>query len=539
MRKIVGGKANFFPLKVSANYAARLRKSAPLLLIFIIFIGIRLTMNRYFGVFDRIDFGGARFLQYLFTGLFSMTIIATIILIILENGRPTKTIAWILIMVLVPLIGFMLYLFFGRNYRRNKIFSGKGLSDLIRIEELSQNQIRELSNQSLLENPYIKSKGNIMRLLLNNSKALLTENNKAEILNNGTATFEKILEDLGKAKHHIHLEYYILEDDKIGNKIKDVLIDKARQGVEVRIIYDKVGSWGLGNRYLRELKANGVALLAFMPVHFPSFANKVNYRNHRKIIVIDGFIGFTGGINIADKYIEGDPDLGFWRDTHLKLEGDAVHSLQAVFLTDWYFVSERAVISDDLYFPDHNITDKVLVQIAASGPDSDWASIMQAYFMAITTAQNYIYISTPYFMPNESILTALKTAALSGVKVVILLPGKTDFFLYTWTTRSYLTELVEAGIEVYIYKKGFTHSKLIMVDGMFASVGTANMDMRSFDQNFEVNALIYDKKTTRQLETAFEEDLTHSERVSIDALNDRPITTRIRESAARVFTPLL
>ena len=514
-------------------------KSAPILLVFIILIGLVLTMNRYFGIFERIDFGGVRFLQYLFTILFSMTIMATIVLIVLENGRPTKTIAWILIMVLVPLIGFLLYLFFGRNYRRNKIYSGKGLLDLIRIEELSQNQIRELSNENLLKNPYIKSKGNIMRLLLNNSKALLTENNKAQILNNGTATFETILKDLSHAKHHIHLEYYILEDDKIGNKIKDVLINKAKQGVEVRIIYDKVGSWGLGRKYLKELKKNGVALHAFMPVHFPSFANKVNYRNHRKIIIIDGLIGFTGGINIADKYIEGDPDLGFWRDTHVKLEGDAVHSLQAVFLTDWYFVSERAIISDDLYFPEHKITDKILVQIAVSGPDSDWASIMQAYFMAITTAQKYIYISTPYFMPNESILTALKTAALSGVRVVILLPGKTDFFLYTWTTRSYLTELVEAGIEVYIYKKGFTHSKLIMVDGMFASVGTANMDMRSFDQNFEVNALIYDRETTSQLEAAFEEDLINSERVLQKALMARTITTRIRESAARVFTPLL
>ena len=524
---------------MSANYAAKLKKTAPVLLVFIILVGFVLTLNRYFGVFDRLDLGGAGFLQYLFTFLFSVTIVATVILIVLENGRPTKTIAWILLMALVPLIGFLLYLFFGRNYRKNKIFTGKGLSDLSRIEDLSRNQIRELSKQNLLENRYIKAKGHIMRLLLNNSKALLTENNKAEILNNGAETFETILEDIKNARHHIHLEYYILEDDKIGNKVKDVLIDKAQQGIEVRIIFDKVGSWGLGSSYIRDLKAHGVDLHAFMPVRFPSLANKVNYRNHRKIIVIDGLIGFTGGINIADRYIEGDPDLGFWRDTHLKLEGDAVHSLQAVFLTDWYFTSERVITTSDQYFPDHNITDKVLVQIATSGPDSDWASIMQAYFMAITTAQQYIYISTPYFMPNESILTAMKTAALGGVRVVILLPGKTDFFLYTWTTRSYLTELVEAGIEVYIYKKGFTHSKLIMVDGMFSSVGTANMDMRSFDQNFEVNALIYDVATTRQLENAFEEDLSNSERITLNTLAKRPMSARIRESAARVFTPLL
>ncbi|MDN5212270.1 cardiolipin synthase [Fulvivirgaceae bacterium BMA12] len=517
---------------------AKLRKSAPIILVFIILVGLILTLNQYFGILENADFGGVKLVENFFTILFSVTIIATIVLVILENGRPTKTIAWILILILVPLIGFLLYLYFGRNYRKNKIFSRKGLSDLSRIEELSQNQIKELGNESLLENPYIKAKGGIMRLLLNNNKALLTENNRVAVLNNGTETFETILRDLKNANHHIHLEYYILEDDNIGHEIKRILIDRAKNGVKVRIIYDEVGSWGLSKRYLKELRKHGIEPYAFMPVRFPFFANKVNYRNHRKVIVIDGLIGFVGGINIADKYIHGDPDLGFWRDTHLKLEGDAVHSLQAVFMTDWYFVSNQ-VISVDKCFPEHHVTSKKLVQIATCGPDSDWASIMQAYFMAITTAKNYIYISTPYFMPNGSILTALKTAALSGVKVVILLPGKTDFFLYTWTTNSYLEELLEAGIEVYIYKKGFTHSKLVMVDGLFSSVGTANMDVRSFDQNFEVNALIYDKEIAHELEVAFNEDLKNSQRVSWRQVKRKSVPIRIRESVARVFTPLL
>ena len=235
-------------------------------------------------------------------------------------------------------------------------------------------------------------------------------------MQNGKATFNAILDALSKAEQHIHLEYYVYEDDTIGNKVKDLLIQKASSGLEVRIIIDAIGSWSLSKRFLRELRKSGVEVGVFMPVRFPLVANKINYRNHRKIIVVDGKIGFVGGLNIADRYIDGTRELGPWRDTHLKLEGDAVQSLQTVFITDWYFVTKN-YLQGDRYFPPHSVINQLLVQITSSGPDSDWSNIMQAYFTAITTAEKYIYISTPYFIPNESILTALKTAALSGVDV--------------------------------------------------------------------------------------------------------------------------
>ena len=340
-----------------------------------------------------------------------------------ENRDPEITLAWVLVLVLIPIVGLGLYLNFGRNFRKVKIFSRKGLTDLVRIEELSQNQIKDLS--SITSEPETLVKSNIIKLLLNNSKALLTAKNEVDILQNGKATFNAILDALNKAEQHIHLEYYVYEDDTIGNKIKDLLIQKASSGLEVRIIIDAIGSWSLSKRFLKELRKSGVEVGVFMPVRFPLVANKINYRNHRKIIVVDGKIGFVGGLNIADRYIDGTRELGPWRDTHLKLEGDAVQSLQTVFITDWYFVTKN-YLQGDRYFPPHLVKNQLLVQITSSGPDSDWSNIMQSYFTAITTAEKYIYISTPYFMPNESILTALKTAALSGVDVKLILPGRSD-----------------------------------------------------------------------------------------------------------------
>jgi cardiolipin synthase len=309
------------------------------------------------------------------------------------------------------------------------------------------------------------------------------------------------------------------------------------EGVEVRLIYDDVGSWSLGKKYIRELRNAGVQVFAFMPVRFSRLADRVNYRNHRKIIVIDGKIGYTGGINIADRYIEGTPNLGLWRDTNIKLEGQAVHSLQATFLIDWFFVS-NIIIDDDKYFKEHDVSQKHLIQISSSGPDSDWASIMQAFFAAIATAKEYIYISTPYFIPNESILTALKTAALSGIDVRIILPHKSDSHIVYWGSISYIKELLEAGIKVYLYKKGFTHSKILIVDDVFASVGSANLDIRSFDTNFEISALIYDEMIAAKIRQDFFVDLEGCAQVLPDDWAVRPLMSKIKSSSARIISPL-
>jgi cardiolipin synthase len=481
----------------------------------------------------RLIFGGIPLLEI----IYFVTVIFAIILVIQQKGDPLKTVSWIMVMLLIPIIGIILYFYFGKNFRRQKIFNRKGLSDMERLRDFSHRQILELPGKDFLKNPKIKNKQHIMSLLLNNSKAMLTECNTLQIYTTGKEAFDSIISDMENAKDHIHLQYYIIEDDKLGNRIKDILIKKAKEGIEIRLIYDDLGSWSLSKKYIKPLEDAGVQVYAFLPVRFPLFTNKINYRNHRKIIVIDGEIGHVGGMNIADRYIEGVEGLGQWKDMQLRIKGEAVHSLQIIFITDWYFVSEK-VINDDKYFPEFCFEEKRIVQITASGPDSDWANIMQAYFSAISTAQDHIYIASPYFIPNESILTALKTAALSGVDVRIMLPHKSDSHVVFRSTLSFVAELLDAGIKIFFYEKGFNHSKLMLVDGVFASIGTANMDIRSFDQNFEVNALVYDEETSLKLEEIFLNDLKNCIYLTAEEWDNRDWIDHAKESLARLFSPL-
>jgi len=377
-----------------------------------------------------------------------------------------------------------------------------------------------------------------VKLLLNNNKALLTENNEVRVLKNGEETFNSICEELQKATNHIHIEYYIFEAGEVGNRVCDILIAKALQGVKVRLIYDSFGSWDFSTEFQEKMSAAGIEIFEFMPVRFPWLTTRINFRNHRKIIVIDGVSAFVGGLNIADRYMGRNEEIGFWRDTHLLIQGDAAKSLQIVFLTDWYFVSNQLIDAQN-YFPEIPVSNKCLVQIASSGPDSDWASIMQSYFYAISTAKDYVYISTPYLFPNESILTALKTTALSGVDVRIILPKKSDSALMHWGAMSYIEELLESGIKIYMYKKGFTHSKLMICDDVFSSVGTANLDIRSFDQNFEVSALIYDETLTKELKCSYLDDLSYCEQTLFEDFAWRSTQNKIKEALARIFSPLL
>ncbi len=470
--------------------------------------------------------------------IYPVTIVFIIILILLENRDPIKTLAWILVLVLLPFIGIILYLFFGRNFRKRKTFSKKAESDYAQIHNLQGLNLLNLEQQNFYNDPKIKDKSNIITLLLNNSKALLTEKNEVNVLTNGAETFPAIFQALKKAEDHIHLEFYIIEDDQIGNKIREILEEKAKNGIKVRVIYDGVGSWQLNRRYIKSLQKAGVEIHPFRPVNFPFLTSKLNYRNHRKIIVVDGKTGFLGGLNISDKYLYGDKKLGFWRDTHLQLKGDAVKSLQTVFLTDWYFVSNQ-ILNQKSLFPEVEIEGRKLAQIVAGGPDSEWSSIMQAYFSAIATAKEYIFISTPYFTPNRSILTALKTAALSGIDVRLILPGNSDSWIIKWCSFSYIEELLNAGVRVFIYQNGFTHSKIMIVDGVFGSIGSANMDIRSFDQNLEINALIYDREIMINLKNSFYNDLSNSYELTPENYQKRPLNQKFKESFARIFSPIL
>jgi cardiolipin synthase len=462
-----------------------------------------------------------------------------VILVIQQRGDPLKTIVWLLVIAFLPAIGIVLYFFVGKNYRKEKIFSRKGLSDSRQIKLLKRYQPTVNTLKSYWPDEIVEGKKHIMKMLYNSEKVLLTEYNKVKILVNGKMTFDAIIEALQQATDHIHLEYYIIEDDKIGNIIREILVDKAQNGVEVRVIYDDIGCWSLSNKYIRSLQKAGVRIFPFLPVRLPFLTNKINYRNHRKIIVVDGKIGFVGGLNIADRYISGDEELGPWRDTHLKIEGEAVYSLQSIFLLDWFFASKRNIHHHDKYFPPTTITDRHLMQIVSSGPDSDWASIMQTYFLAASTAKSSIYISTPYFLPNESILTAIRSASLSGTDVRILLPKRSDSKLLMWSSHSYIGQLLDAGIKVYLYEKGFPHSKLMIIDDVFCSIGTANMDIRSFDQNFEVNALIYDRHVAGAMRNIFMNDIKGLKSIDPKSWEQRSKWVVFRESVARWFSPLL
>lgn len=474
----------------------------------------------------------------IFSLVFLATAIPVAIMIILEKRSPYKTAAWILVLILLPIFGVVFYLVFGQEYRKQKMFSRKGVKSLGMIRSFSVKQLREIEQTQQRLDKKTLEKENIIRLLLNTSDALLTTGNKLEILKDGEQTFSSIFDAIRAARHHIHLEYYIFADDRIGNRLKELLIEKRKQGVEVRVIVDDVGSWGLGKKFFAEIRNNGVEIFPFMEVRFPRLTSRMNYRNHRKMVIVDGKTGFIGGINVADRYIEGLPRLGPWRDTHLKMEGDAVACLQTVFAADWYFTA-RKNLAGEAYFPPFSEADGTPVQVVAGGPDSDWENIHQAFFTAIANAREKVWITTPYLMPPPPLLCALKTAALSHVDVRLLIPDRSDSITSRWSSFSYVEELLEAGIKIYLYDKGFTHSKFMVVDDVVSTIGSSNFDFRSLETNFEVNAFVYDKDFALELGKLFLDDISNSREIKIGPWKRRSAFFKLRESLAHIISPLL
>lgn len=467
------------------------------------------------------------------------------ILLVLENRNPAKTLAWLLVLALIPIFGFVLYLIFGQKYRKHKRLQSKSLpeefSEALRIYASTY---AKRTGELLLDGESPAKQGHLLsnqkkwiRLLLANSNAPVTENNRIEVFQNGNEAFQSIIQALENSRHHIHFEFYILKDDQIGREIQQILIRKAKEGVKVRVMYDGMGSRKLKKSFLAAMQQAGIEIATFLPVYFPWLTSRINFRNHRKIIVIDGKIGFTGGLNVGDEYLGKGP-LGYWRDTHLKIEGDAVHYLQLIFLKDWY-VAYNQYVSEAEYFPKQDSCQQHLMQIAASGPDADWEAIWQAHFSLIASAQKRIYIISPYLIPDESILMALKTAALSGLDVRMILPKKPEYLIVFYATRSYYEDLLNAGVRIYEYQKGFIHSKVLLVDSSVASVGTANLDVRSFQFNFEVNAVMYDTELVSDLERVFRQDLLDSRELLTEDYARRPFHEKLFESAARLLSPLL
>jgi len=464
--------------------------------------------------------------------------LAIVFMVMLENRSPLKAIPWMLVLLFVPVLGVVFYVFFGQNLRKEKIIRRKGLKNHDLISEIAHSQSHKLADGNMEEVPQVDSNKKLIQMFLNNSSSILTIGNEVDVLNNGVQTFEAIIEAMEQARYSIHLQYYIFDEDEIGNRILDILKDKAAKGVEVRMIVDDVGSWELKRSFFKNLQSYGIEVYSFLTVRFPSLTSKVNYRNHRKIVVVDGEVGFLGGLNVADRYIKGNPAYGIWRDMHLRITGDAVNALQSVFFIDWYFVSQKD-IADPKYFPHKKPEGDKLVQIVTSGPDSDWPGIMMGYYQAISNAKKYVYITTPYFMPGENVLMALKASAMGGVDVRIIIPEKSDAYFTALCTKSYIKEMLLAGVKFYFYQPGFLHSKMMVIDDEVSTIGTTNMDFRSFEQNYEVNAFIYDEQKAIEIKSYFMDDLGESVLIDFETWRKRPRWQKAKESFARLFSPLL
>ena len=463
--------------------------------------------------------------------LWRLIVIGAIIHVLLDNRLQAKTMAWALVIYFIPIFGVVAYIFFGVNRRKDRYISRRSLDQLTKRSMLGFVEQRDL----VIPEAHRK----VIDQFVNQNFSLPFNNNKVEILCDGYEFFPALLRDIASATSHIHIDIYIFEDDALGRLLSDALIDKDRQGVEVRVIYDDVGCWNVRDRFFERMRLAGIEIEPFMPVRFPRFTSKANYRNHRKIIVIDGHVGYIGGMNIALRYVQGRGGQA-WRDTMVRIEGRGVYSLQQSFLIDWYFV-DRTMISEKKYYPP--VSDDgsdLLVQTVTSAPVSDYPEIMQGYIRIIMAAKKYIYIQTPYFVPTTPVMLALQMAAQSGVDVRIMVPLKSDARITEWASRSYLREAVDAGIRVSLYKKGFLHSKLMVCDDSVATCGSTNVDFRSFENNFEANMFFYHGDMAQRMRDIFLADEQQSVLLTdVPSRMNRRFIIRLGESLARLFSPLL
>lgn len=466
----------------------------------------------------------------IFGWIYSIVAIILIINVILKNRDSVKTLAWVLVLLFLPVVGMLLYFFFGYDRRKEKLI-GKRLMSQINQRNLSANvkqYVPDLPQEYAALHAYLRNTASAYALPAE-SVDVIADTKKYALL---------LMRELERAEKHIHMQFYIFEDDEFGYMIRDILMRKAREGVEVRFIYDSVGCWKIKKDFFDEMRAAGVYVESFMKVHFPLFSNKVNYRNHRKLVVIDGVTGLIGGCNVANRYITGGV-WGYWRDTVLLVRGLAVQGLQFIFLVDWYFAN-HSLVSGKKYFPQlRNDANGAWMQVVASNPVGEVRTIMGGYVKMLSSVRNYVYLQTPYFMPNESFMLALKGAALSGVDVRLMIPERCDNAIAGYASMSYLGDLLKVGVKVYLYNGGFIHSKSIVCDDYLSSVGSVNLDFRSFFYNFEVTSFVYDKGVAHELKHCFLEDTKRCRQLSLNEYNKRTVRQRCLESCARLFSPLM
>ncbi len=479
------------------------------------------------------------FIKIIKDTLFIANIFFIITIIFVERKNPVYSLFWITILSLTSYFGFIAYLMFGLSFRKKRLTK----------KFYKRNMFRDSSSTRGGEIEKLKETKQLIDYLEISGKSRLTFSNDVEVFIDGEALFKKIIEDIKGAKSFIHLEYFIFSYDSFGREVGELLMEKSKNGVEVRMIVDGVGSRSLPRSYIRKLKKSGIQFKYFFPLYISSFPIRANYRTHRKILTIDGRLAYIGGFNIGDDYINKG-HLGHWRDTHLRLEGSIVTEIQKEFFSSWAFAKNQSLlrrfkskkpIHNSLinYFPVIKKEGSCPMQLVSSAPDYDFRLIRDGFLKIISRAKDYVYLHTPYFIPDEVTFTALKVAALSGVKIKIIIPNKPDHMMVYWATTSYVGELLDYGIEFYTYDKGFLHSKTIISDDLVASVGSSNFDHRSFHQNFEINIFTYDHNLILTLKKAFIGDLKFSTKLSLDVYSKRKTIIKFKESVSRLFSPIL
>lgn len=474
----------------------------------------------------------------IFAIILSVFIVQLAVILILEFRRPQRALAWICITFCCPPLGLLFYYALGRDYRQSRRLGRRYVSLQREIRAHVAGKIHIVKQAADTGNPGFAGRPELLHLLSGLAESPVTQHNGCRVFSGTREAYESMLEAMEQAQENIHMEFYIFREDEIGRRFQELMIRKAHQGVRVRLLCDGLGSHKLGRGFVRELESAGVQVYFFLPPLVSLLDRRFNYRNHRKILVVDGHTGFTGGMNIGDDYLGKDPKMGFWRDTHLRLEGDAVYHLQYVFLRDWRLAAGE-VMSHPRFFPRHSCAGREAVQIVASGPDGAIDATQEMFFASICAAKQRIWMTSPYFIPDPAILRALKNAVLSGVDVRIIIPAKPDNKVVYYATLSYLEDLQAAGVKFYRYTTGFVHAKVMIIDHLLASVGSANLDMRSFYSNFELTAVLLAPERIAELAEDFSRDLTHSEVIDPQSFRERAKNVKRLESLCKLLSPLL
>ena len=462
--------------------------------------------------------------------LYFALVVSCVVVILSENRNPIRSLAWIIALLALPVVGLVFYLFFGRSLRGQHMITRHNKRKLM----------HHFSNRSVSMEKLHLSAGErqLVKLANSLSHSPLTVNNDIQIFTEGREKFESLISDLRLARHTIYLQYYIFDDDETGQAVADILMQKAREGVLVKVIYDHVGSFSASSSFFRRMKDAGVDTHPFFRVTFPQLANRINWRNHRKIVVIDNEIGYIGGMNIANRYVVGMSDGSAWRDTHFRVRGDIIQSLVYSFAVDWYFLKKPDSLLPLGTVP-HELRNDCAMQLVGSGPVEVWNNLSLCFLKAISSARKSIYIQTPYFLPTDALLNALEAAALSKVDVRVMIPARSDSRLLLLASFSYVTRCMKAGIKVYLYNPGMLHAEAMTIDDTFATAGSTNFDFRSFENNFESNLLIYDRQVNSRLREIFFSDLKQCRKLKYSEWKSRPMPQRMLESFVRLFAPIL